>query len=104
MQMIDLDIIQPCYNPTLGWEESVWLHFQVIMKLLPDVNVNLIIVNDGSRVDGTVKSIAYLRDRIKNFQFISYDQNRGKGYALRQGLKASRGPFRFIQISIFLTN
>jgi hypothetical protein len=89
--MIDLDIIQPCYNPFHGWEKSVWMHFGNVLKLLPDVNINLIIVNDGSQTNITDESVTFLRERICNFQFISYEQNRGKGYALRQGLAASKG-------------
>jgi Glycosyltransferases involved in cell wall biogenesis len=89
--MIDLDIIQPCYNPFHDWEKSVWMHFESILKLLSDVNVNLIIVNDGSQRNITDEAVTFLRERISNFQFISYEQNRGKGYALRQGLAASRG-------------
>lgn len=94
MRTIDLDIIQPCYNPHQDWEKSVWLHFQCAMKLLPDVNINLIIVNDGSQRNVRDEAVKFLRERIRNFQFISYEQNRGKGYALRQGLAASRGPLQ----------
>ncbi|HEY6952245.1 MAG TPA: glycosyltransferase [Bacteroidota bacterium] len=92
MRKIDLDIIQPCYNPSHDWAESVWLHFQDLMKLLPGVNINLVIVNDGSQKNVSGDSVDFLRERIENFQFISYDPNRGKGYALRMGITASRGP------------
>jgi glycosyltransferase involved in cell wall biosynthesis len=94
MRMIDLDIIQPCYNPFHGWEKSVWMHFESVLKLLSDVNVNLIIVNDGSQRNITDEAVTFLRERISNFQFISYEQNHGKGYALRQGLAVSRGPLQ----------
>jgi glycosyltransferase involved in cell wall biosynthesis len=94
MRMIDLDIVQPCYNPFHGWEQSVWIHFENVLKLLSGVNVNLIIVNDGSQRNITDEAVTFLRERISNFQFISYEQNRGKGYALRQGLAVSRGPFQ----------
>jgi glycosyltransferase involved in cell wall biosynthesis len=94
MRPIDLDIIQPCHNPFHDWEVSVWLHFQSIMTLLPDVNINLIIVNDGSQRNVCDEAVAFLRERISNFRFVSYERNRGKGYALRQGLAKSRGPLQ----------
>ncbi len=106
--IIDLDIIQPCYNPLPGWEKSVWLHYQDVIKLLPGVTVNLIIVNDGSIKNVNDECIKFLKERISDFQFINYSQNKGKGNALRTGIKASKGriqiytdidfPYEFIHI------
>ena len=89
--IIHLDIIQPCYNPLPDWEQSVWLHFNDVMKLLPGVTINLIIVNDGSKKNITPEAIQFLKDRVQCFQFISYEKNKGKGNALRTGVKASKG-------------
>ncbi len=89
--IVDLDIIQPCYNPLPGWEQSVWLHYTDVMELLPGVAVNLIIVNDGSVKNIDDKTVQFLKERIKDFQYISYEPNRGKGNALRTGIKASKG-------------
>jgi glycosyltransferase involved in cell wall biosynthesis len=90
-QLIDLDIIQPCYNPLPDWEKSVWLHFQEVVKLLPGLTINLIIVNDGSLKNVTDDAVNFLKERMTNFQFISYAPNKGKGYALRKGIEASKG-------------
>lgn len=46
----------------------------------------VIVVNDGS-TDDTLVALEPLKDKI---QLISYDRNRGKGHALRLGLKAAR--------------
>ncbi len=89
--IIDLDIIQPCYNPLPDWEQSVWLHFNDVTKLLPDIAINLIIVNDGSKKNINSEAIDFLKKRIANFQYISYEPNKGKGNALRTGIKASKG-------------
>ena len=57
-----------------------------IQDLLPDVVFHLILVND-SAVKGIVDSdIEYLKQQIPHFQYIQYSPNRGKGYALRQGV------------------
>ncbi len=108
MPLIDLDIIQPCYNPLPGWEQSVWLHYQDVLKLLPDIKVNLIIVNDGSIKNVNQEAVDFLKERIKDFQYISYQPNKGKGNALRIGIAASKGriqiytdidfPYDFIHI------
>ena len=91
MSLIDLDIIQPCYNPLPGWEQSVWLHYQDVLKSLPDIKVNLIIVDDGSIKNVKQEAVDFLKERIIDFQYISYQPNKGKGNALRTGIAASRG-------------
>ncbi len=89
--IIHLDIIQPCYNPLPDWEISVWEHFQEVQKLLPKININLIIVNDGSTKNVTDAKINFLKSKISSFQFIDNVKNNGKGFTLRTGIKASKG-------------
>lgn len=50
----------------------------------------IIVVDDGSS-DGTSALIGTLTSRIHNLKIISYPVNKGKGYALRQGVLASHG-------------
>jgi glycosyltransferase involved in cell wall biosynthesis len=90
-KIIHLDIIQPCYNPLPGWEQSVWLHFNDVVSMLPGVTINLIIVNDGSVKNISEQAVQFLKERISDFQYITYSPNRGKGHALRTGIKASKG-------------
>lgn len=91
--MTSLDIILPAYNPLPGWEEIVIGRFQSLVKALPDVKIRLFIVNDGSlRLDEN-QSEGLLKEVIPDLQWISYKENRGKGYALRQGVKKSTADF-----------
>ncbi len=90
-KIIHLDIIQPCYNPLPGWEQSVWLHFNDVVSMLPGVTINLIIVNDGSVKNISEQAVQFLKERISDFQYITYSPNWGKGHALRTGIKASKG-------------
>ncbi len=83
----DIDIVQPCYNPLPDWDHSVLEHYRQLTTLLPGVNINLIIVNDGSPKNVLPEQVNYLKQHIPGFRFVEYQPNRGKGYALRKGIE-----------------
>lgn len=91
--MASLDIILPVYNPLPGWEEIVIGRFQSLEKALPALKIRLFIVNDGSQRLDQDKSLPLLRSALPDLQWISYSENRGKGYALRQGVKQATADF-----------
>lgn len=91
--MTSLDIILPAYNPLPGWEEIVIGRFQSLAKALPDLKIRLFIVNDGSPGIDEKTSNRLLSEGIPDLQWISYSENRGKGYALRQGVKVSAADY-----------
>lgn len=55
--------------------------------MMPGININLIIVNDGSAKNVSLAQVDYLKQHIPNFQFVEYKPNRGKGHALRRGVE-----------------
>lgn len=59
---------------------------------MKDVSHEIVVVNDGSR-DRTDE----VASRIKGIKLVSYTPNRGKGYALRAGMKASSGEIIVVQ-------
>lgn len=88
---MELSIVVPVYNEA----KTV----QKILKKVADVPLGkwqkeIIIVNDGSK-DATVtevnKILPYLKKRAKNVEFIIRPQNRGKGAAVKDGLKKITG-------------
>jgi glycosyltransferase involved in cell wall biosynthesis len=93
-QAIHIDIIQPCYNPLPDWEHSVWEHFQQLLLLLPQYTIKLIVVNDGSSKHVSKEQVDFLRNHIARFEFIDLPENKGKGNALREGIRASTGTFQ----------
>lgn len=88
-----MDLVIPFYNPQPGWEEKFVVKFQ---KLIDGYfegdkgSINVIMVNDGSLDRFTDKEIAFLRQHIPNVAIIGYQENRGKGFALRTGVSNTK--------------
>lgn len=90
-----MTILLPCYNPPEGWEKQVVVSMDIISKALkPQIeNLHLVIVNDGSVSNCTTEQQEYVSSNVLNCEFVNYEQNRGKGYALRQGVKEIKTNF-----------
>ena len=80
-----LSLILPCYNPPAGWEKTVVESVNYITQKT-GAAIQLIIVNDGSTKHVETEKIDFIRQAIAGFEWVSYTENRGKGYALRQGV------------------
>jgi glycosyltransferase involved in cell wall biosynthesis len=84
-----MDLVIPFYNPQAGWEEKFVRKFN---KLVDDYfdgdakSIHVIVVNDGSQNRFTEKEIAYLKENIPSVEAICYQENKGKGFALRTGV------------------
>lgn len=83
-------IVLPCYNPQQGWAGRVVAQYNAIAAST-SLEVHLILVNDGSTQNVTDADIAIIRRAIPMFSYISYPQNKGKGYALRTGIQQADG-------------
>jgi len=91
---LNLSIVLPCYNPKPGWHLQVATQYQQIKNNLPaDTQIEIIVVNDGSPGPLTAASKKILNRRCPHFKFISYSNNRGKGYAVRKGVEAAQAPY-----------
>jgi glycosyltransferase involved in cell wall biosynthesis len=82
-----LSIIIPVYNE----EKTILKLIKQVRSTKFPIEYELIIVNDGS-TDSTVKELKKL-----NLTFISYTENRGKGFAVRKGISKARGDIIIIQ-------
>ena len=85
-----ISIILPLYNPSRGWEDIVIERFRSLQAKLPGANIALIIVNDGSAILDP-SSVLALKRSLPEANWISYEDNRGKGYALRTGVEQAKG-------------
>ncbi|MFY0253690.1 glycosyltransferase [Chitinophaga sp. 30R24] len=89
-----LDLILPCWNPSGPWVESLIRHYHEITTLMGKVPVRLILVNDGSVKNFTSQHVAWLEAAIPGIMIVSYSRNRGKGYAVREGVKYAQYAFQ----------
>lgn len=83
-----LSVIIPAYNE----EKRLGPHLEPVLKFLRShyPNFELIIVDDGSP-DATAHTVAAAIAKEPRARLITYQPNRGKGYAVRTGVLASRG-------------
>lgn len=87
-----LSIVVPCYN-----EAAALPHLYEALKLVGDelrsrVNLELILVNDGSR-DETLQLMRQLHQDDPRVQYCSFSRNFGKESAMLAGLEKSSGDY-----------
>jgi glycosyltransferase involved in cell wall biosynthesis len=83
----NLHIVVPCYNPATGWEAQLANNFVQLQQLLPNYVLHAVVVNDASQTGVSALQTEYLQQHLSNFTYITYPTNRGKGFALREGIK-----------------
>jgi len=95
---VSLDVIVPCYNPPADWESALVARFVEFRAAVSDLfdTVELTVVNDGSPRNATELNFNRLKNILPVAKVVSYAVNRGKGYALRQGVAASLADFQLV--------
>ena len=85
---IELSVIIPTFNE----ENNASRMLKNLTEKLDKANLKyeIILVNDGSK-DNTLYVLKQLKDSYSNIKIISYDENKGKGYAVRSGILESEG-------------
>jgi len=90
---LDLTIVMPAYNESSRIGDSV-LQIRDYFKGRPE-RWELIVVNDGSK-DNTKEVAEALQREVPQMRLINFDQNGGKGRAVREGVLVSQGEFILI--------
>ncbi len=93
MPVTQLDVVLPCYNPLPGWANNILTSMARIRELLPDTELHLYLINDGSTKTIAPEEITTLKENLPNFNYFHYQENQGKGYALREGVKHTKHEF-----------
>ena len=83
-----LSVIIPVFNE----EKTIARVIEEVKQAPLSIPKEIVVVDDGSS-DNTPKEI----EKIKNIKKILLPKNRGKGYALRQGIKHATGSITIIQ-------
>ena len=85
-------MVHPVYNPHAGWAEDLLFYFnQFKEEISSELIISVYVVNDGSKHGIFTEDIQFLKESISNFHFISLEQNQGKGAALREAVKQTKG-------------
>ena len=85
-----VSLVLPCYNPPPGWEQVIHRNYNLLSNHLPE-KVELVLVLDGVSANVTDGNLQFLKDHISQLTIVSYAKNRGKGYAIRQGVAKVTG-------------
>ena len=85
--MSKISIVIPSYNSS----EALLKNLPYLKEFIDreKLNAEVIIVDDGSTDDGATKKV------VQNFGFlyVNYEINKGKGYAVREGVKLASGEY-----------
>jgi glycosyltransferase involved in cell wall biosynthesis len=84
--MTRISVIVPAYNEGRQIYENIQEFLRVFTDLQYDIE--LIVVDDGSTDNTYEEALRVASDRIR---VLTYPENRGKGYALRQGVREATG-------------
>lgn len=84
-----LSVIIPLYN-----EQGRIANLSKVYKYLDKCSFSyeVLLINDGS-TDNTIKELKKIGKKFK-FDILSYNQNKGKGFAVHQGMLKAKGKFR----------
>lgn len=85
-----LSIVLPVYNEEKKLERDIGIIFDHFLK--QPYSFEMIVVNDGSS-DQTLQKAERLKAKHKNLKVISYERNRGKGYAVKTGILETQGDY-----------
>ncbi len=85
-----ISLVLPCYNPPADWEKVVYENFGSFSNKIAEKS-ELILALDGKSANVKEQSLQYLKDHIQQLTVVNYEENRGKGYAIRQGVAKAKG-------------
>ena len=105
--MTNLSIVIPCYNEGKKLKENL----KSLVNFLKDIDINyeIIVVNDGSK-DKTIEELESFKPEefnvtnLKAYEIVSYNENKGKGYAVKKGISKAKGQYVIFMDADFSTD
>lgn len=89
-----LSVIVPVFNEQERFNKPATALYSYLLKTFPKTSWELIFVNDGS-TDETLRTLKVFTESHRKSLYVTYKTNRGKGYAISQGVKRARGTYIF---------
>lgn len=96
LKAMKLSIIIPVFNE----ENTITDLLKLVKNIDYGIPTEIIVVNDGS-TDKTYEQLLKVKNIVKDIKIISYKKNRGKGYAIRRGIRNIKGDIIIIQDADF---
>src|SRR3989338_1979753 len=87
-----LSVIIPAYHEEKHIRKTVGSIYQYLSG--KNLEHEIFVVTDGSFLDKTNDVVRSMIPRVPTLQLIHYEQNRGKGFAVRQGMLKAGGQYR----------
>jgi len=84
-----LSIVLPCYNPPIGWSDNILSELEWLRQTLKNETIHLFIMNDGTTNENIGE---YSFANMDGVTFVDRENNRGKGFTLREGVLISYSP------------
>jgi glycosyltransferase involved in cell wall biosynthesis len=85
-----VDMIVPCFNPRKGWDTVLSDSILRIKSELPEGAFgSVILINDGSSTGIDDQIVERLLGKTPEIKLIEYPKNKGKGFAVRTGVRSS---------------
>ncbi|EKD90021.1 MAG: glycosyl transferase family protein [uncultured bacterium] len=85
---IKLSVVIPCYNEKERFKDGLDHFLSYLNK--QKYTWELVLINDGS-IDNTLGQMKKIAKENKSVKIVSYKENKGKGYAIVQGVKHAKG-------------
>ncbi|MEM3383882.1 MAG: glycosyltransferase [Nitrososphaerales archaeon] len=88
-----LSMIMPAYNEEKHIEEAIEEAIKALKRI--GLDYEIIVVNDGSE-DETENKVIMCKKKYQSIKLVSYNENKGKGFAIKEGFKHISGDIIFL--------
>jgi len=88
-----ISVIMPAYNEEKHIKEAIEEAIEALEKI--GLNYEIVVVNDGSKDETTSKVLMCIK-KYNGIKLVSYSENKGKGFAIKEGFKHTSGDIIFL--------
>ncbi|MEM3709265.1 MAG: glycosyltransferase [Nitrososphaerales archaeon] len=93
LKRMKLSMIMPAYNEEKHIEEAIEEAIKALKRI--GLDYEIIVVNDGSE-DETENKVIMCKKKYQSIKLVSYNENKGKGFAIKEGFKHISGDIIFL--------